>query len=1020
MPANTTGQWGSLQAYPYVPAHAVVLSDGKLLTFGTDQSWVPGSPGHWYHSIFDPATGQNTLIDHSGTTTSDIFCAAAMIIPGTDKVMMSGGGVPNNTWQGQGTSDINIFDPATGHIMPAGDGEMVFPRWYPTLISLPTGQMVVLGGTQYTTTHIGMPIPEIYTPGEGWRQLTGAAENDFIGAAGDAAFYPKTFLNSAGDIIYFSNGKGADGVQEVNFFDPSGNGKLTQIGTVPFSTGWGQPAIMYAEGKILIMASNGDLWTMDINDATPTFVKTGANVASQIHWSNMSVLADGSVLITGGGNQVDNPAGADRVPTLWNPNTNQITKLAPEVEDRLYHSAGILLTDGTVMSMGGTADPNKNYQIFKPPYLFDANGNEAMRPVITSAPQEIVPGQTFSVTVDNAAAITKLTFTKTGAVTHSSNMDNGFFELQFAKGTYNTLTVTVPDGVGDLSAGNWMLFAWNDKGVPSKAPILSVEPTFTYFEADGSGGVPTDPNAPPTASNLVVNGGFEAFTGDLVDNAYKLFKNGEVGPWQSSTNQIELWDSGHNGVSAPVGRIFTEIDAQNGILSQQIKTEAGKSYDLSFDFSGRPNYVVSSKMEVLWNGQVIAAITPNDATFKAYSFKVTGTGGNDALAFRSIADDNDSVGGLLDKVMLTLPPSATGNLIADGGFEASPAGFGKVGVAWTLTGAGGVDTTASRTAEGSKYFAFDGWANSHDAVLSQGINTVVGQIYTLKFKAAVYGLTTADAQIKMEALNGTTLVDSETVAIKNGMTEYSMTFTATSAHTAIRLSDVSPKGQSNFDIDVDAVSLTASTTPPPATVNLIINGGFEAFTGDLGDNAYKLFKNGKVGPWQSSTNQIELWDSGHNGMSAPAGRAFTEVDAYNGVLSQSVNTETGKYYGISFDYAGRPSFIASSKMEVLWNGAVIGTVMPANSTMTGYHFHATGTGGNDVLAFRSVAGDNDSVGGLLDKVELIVSSHLPADSFNMIQATTADGYMTGTDGTDHLMGADHLVGNAGNDIYVMI
>lgn len=1019
MPANTTGQWGALQAYPYVPAHAVLLSDGKLLTFGTEQSWVPGSAGHWYHSIFDPATGQNTLLDHSGTTTSDIFCSAAMIIPGTNKVMMSGGGVPNNTWQGQGTSDVNIFDPATGHIMPGADGEMAFPRWYPTMISLPTGQIVVMGGTQYTTAHIGMPIPEIYTPGEGWRQLTGASENDFAGAAEPAAFYPKAFLNAAGDIIYFSNGKGADGVQEVNLLDPSGNGKLTQIGTVPFSTGWGQPAIMYAEGKVLIMASNGDLWTMDINGSTPAFTKTGANVGTHVSWSNMSVLADGTVIITGGGNQGANPAGADTAPVLWNPTTGQVTILAAEIEDRLYHSAGILLADGTVMSMGGTADPNKNYQIFKPPYLFDANGNEAVRPVITSTPKEIVPGEVFTITVDNAATITKLTFTKTGAVTHSANLESGFFELPFTKGANNTLTIRVPDGVGDLSAGNWMLFAWNDKGIPSKAPILTVDPTLTHFETNGSGGV-SNGTGPTSGPELIVDGGFEASPAGP----------GKVGSAWTLT--------GTGGVDTTVARAaeggkYFALDgwstAHDGALSQTINTVVGQTYTLKLKASVFASSTADAqlKLEAL-NGTTV--INANTASVKKgmaeYAMTFTATSDHTTIKLSDISPKGQAnfdidIDAISVKVKATA--SITGpELIANGGFQVGETGYGKVAGGWTFVGAGGTAASDTRAAEGGKYFAFDGWTNAHTGVLSQTIATVAGQTYTLKFKAGVTGGTNSDAQLKLDVLNGATAVETKTVAIKGGIAEYSMVFAAASAQTVIKLSDVSPKGQANFDIDVDVVSVKAGGTVTPP--NLLSNASFETFTGDLAAGAYKLFKNGEVGAWQSSTNQIELWNNGHNGMNATDGRILTEVDAYNGTLSQTVKTEAGKYYGVSFDFAGRPSYIASSKMEVLWNGAIIGTVTPANSTMTGYHFHATGTGGNDVLAFRSVAGDNDSLGGLLDKVELIVSSHsVSSESSDLKMTQMAMDYVIDADNADRFVGdaggylesysdADYFVENA--------
>ena len=49
---------------------------------------------------------------------------------------------------------------------------MAFARWYPTLITLGTGQLLILGGADLSGTGVG--YPEIFTPGAGWRTLTGA------------------------------------------------------------------------------------------------------------------------------------------------------------------------------------------------------------------------------------------------------------------------------------------------------------------------------------------------------------------------------------------------------------------------------------------------------------------------------------------------------------------------------------------------------------------------------------------------------------------------------------------------------------------------------------------------------------------------------------------------------------------------------------------------------------------------------------------------------------------------------
>src|SRR5205085_3248146 len=115
---------------------------------------------------------------------------------------------------------------------------------------------------------------------------------------------------------------------------------------------------MYDVGKILVAGggpSTNTAEVIDTNGARPTAMPTGS-MAYGRRQNNPTVLADGTVLVTGGNSSgatyVDLNAGV-YAPELWSPATGQWTTLASMRETRQYHSTALLLPDGRVLSAGG-------------------------------------------------------------------------------------------------------------------------------------------------------------------------------------------------------------------------------------------------------------------------------------------------------------------------------------------------------------------------------------------------------------------------------------------------------------------------------------------------------------------------------------------------------------------------------------------------------------------------------------------------------------------------------------------
>lgn len=476
---SETGEWGDVFSTSIMGIHQVMLGDGRVLY------WGDGGEGNAFsntmkYAVYDPATGQHEVLDASFAV--KMFCGAGVMIPGTDKVLIGGG-------NGSGENDGKIFDTSDGTLINSSEYTMSANRFYPTTVSLSSGQVVILGGKGG-----GNATPEIFTLGEGWRKLDGATDSD----VGANWWYPKAWVNNKGEVVYIAiddggqgGGTNSAGTFEVMALDPGGDGSIRKIGEVPFQMDVRSTSVMYDAGKVLVMDHKGDLWHMDINRDEPKF-SFALDLPRDRENSDMTVLADGRVLLNGGtisGNSQDY-AKAQLQSVIYDPYSGEVSFMDSESVLRAYHSSSILLADGTVMSSGGGGlSGTKNFQnaqIFKPDYLFNEDGTLADRPEISAAPPSVMPGDAFTVTVDDASAIARMSFVKTGAVTHSNNMESGRMDLEFTVLSATQIEVSLPDNPHALGAGNWMLFGIDGQGVPSVAPIISVEPTVPVYEPLGT------------------------------------------------------------------------------------------------------------------------------------------------------------------------------------------------------------------------------------------------------------------------------------------------------------------------------------------------------------------------------------------------------------------------------------------------------------------------------------------------------------------------------------------------------
>ncbi len=472
------GQWGPVVDWPVVAINAALLPNGKVLAYDSVGDGATESfPDQTFTraTVWDPATGSQT--DVRVNTGYNIFCSGlAHLMDGS--LFVAGG---NKDQALNGISQTHLFNPATntwslGPNMAAG-------RWYPSVTPLSNGEMVITEG--------GPDIPEVRQTDGTLRSLSSASQN--------MALYP--WMDVAPNGRAFVSGPDPT----MRSLDTAGTGSWTTLAQRDtISRSYGSHAF-YDIGKILVSgggASVADARVIDLNGPTPQ-VSATSPMAFGRRQHNLTTLADGSVLATGGNSSgaslIDMNAGVYPA-ELWDPATGVWKTLASMAVTRQYHSTALLLPDGRVLSAGGgicgTCDQvgylAKNAEVFTPPYLFqkDGSGQLAPRPTISSAPSSAGYGSQIQIATPDAASIRKVALARLGAVTHSVNMEQRYVPLSFTAGS-GSLTATVPTNVNVAPPGFYMLFILDGAGVPSVAKMVRLDATAPP---------PPPSNQPPSVS----------------------------------------------------------------------------------------------------------------------------------------------------------------------------------------------------------------------------------------------------------------------------------------------------------------------------------------------------------------------------------------------------------------------------------------------------------------------------------------------------------------------------------------
>ncbi len=402
-----------------------------------------------------------TLPNGTGT---DLFCSSQILLQSGNVLLTGGDTYVNGATTNAGNPDVNLFRPSDNSLSRIGT--MNRPRWYGTATKLPNDSILIQGGAG------GEDRAEVREPDGTFRLLSGFSTTDLDW------WYPRNFVGPDGRVFGFSP-------NAMYRIDPTGNGTRTNLGSLPglgfniYST-----SVMFAPNRILVCGgSTNAAAIIDIGSSGTPAVSQIQSLAQQRYWPSATVLPDGRVAVTGGGS-LDNQVIENRTTLgtpryqveLFDPRTNSWTTGPAAQRSRNYHSLALLLPDGSVLTAGGGAPgpvTNLDAEVYYPPYLFAASGSPAARPLVTGAPQVVDPRSTFTLTSPDAAAITRVTLVKTGAVTHSLDMEQRFSEPAFST-SGSTISVQMPQASASTPPGFYLVFVLNGAGTPSVGRIVRV------------------------------------------------------------------------------------------------------------------------------------------------------------------------------------------------------------------------------------------------------------------------------------------------------------------------------------------------------------------------------------------------------------------------------------------------------------------------------------------------------------------------------------------------------------------
>jgi galactose oxidase-like protein len=555
LPSGRVLYWNNLEGTDSIK-HSIVIDYGvvsandqsRLLTLtASGPHWAQPTPvdgganpnGMDTHPLIDALSTHETYNDGALFCSDNLFLANGQVLTSGGSGYYNDPGLDGFDYgivEFEGLANTRIFNPANDTWNQVGD--MHTGRWYPTLVELGDGKVVVASGVRKLVKPI-YPDRPVTESGSNVRETetfdpnTGRWTDNGTSAQRSLPLFPRLSLLPDGHIFYNPGGQVFSpfgyaydeatwnlaasynpatktwkqlGVPGIGTTAPGFRGSTfsIQMPLKPDPLGRYTKTSYLSAGGVLLPTPGSyfatkasTITTVDTTGGLDKMATHQTGGLTHARWYSTGVLLPtGEVVAFSGADRDEVVSPGLEIPQrqaeLFNPQTETWRPIAVAHQPRTYHNTAALLPDGRVLVGGhapipflytkhidlpGPFAPNKrdpSFEIFSPPYLY-----RGARPTISSVAQTWNYGQTIAVQTDiPASQIKTVMLMHNTSLTHLVDANQRAVELPVVSTSGNTAFVKAPPNGNVAPPGPYTLFV-NKHGsgglVPSAGKSVFVE-----------------------------------------------------------------------------------------------------------------------------------------------------------------------------------------------------------------------------------------------------------------------------------------------------------------------------------------------------------------------------------------------------------------------------------------------------------------------------------------------------------------------------------------------------------------